>query len=198
MKGKTKLHSFLARGDEDSFTAVFHSYYGPLLAYITTYTRDRNLAEDIVQASFVILWEKRKKLDVHTSLKSYLYRTAYNLFADEYKEARKTSDYLEGLRKEALEEVDDLGEEELLRQVKLLEEAIAELPSKCRKIFEMNKKEGLSYKEIAGRLGISVKTVEAQLRIAIIKIRKKLRGTPRILLLILKRKKLFSGVLHAS
>lgn len=180
--------SFLEYGDSKGFTEIFNTFYIPLVAYIMQYTGDRSEAEDIVQNSFVKLWEKRGELRIKTSLKSYLYSTAYNLFVDRYWQHKKTLNYAEQLREEALEEVTQLSEAELIQQLEVLEKAIDELPAKCRRIFLLNKKEGLTYKEVARQLNISVKTVESQMRIALIKLRERLKDYPLVMALILNKR----------
>ncbi|WP_148044212.1 RNA polymerase sigma factor [Sinomicrobium pectinilyticum] len=182
---KDALRSFVEDGDDQSFTEIFNAHYIPLVAYICQYTQDRSEAEDIAQNSFVKLWEKRRELRIHTSLKSYLYSTAYNLFIDKYRQMKKTNDYLENLKEEALYEMSGQSETELMRQLELLESAIEELPPKCRNIFILNKKEGFTYKEVAEKLNISVKTVETQMRIAMIKLRERLKDNPLVLALVL-------------
>ncbi|MGS2739436.1 RNA polymerase sigma-70 factor [Sinomicrobium sp. M5D2P17] len=182
---KDALRSFVEDGDSQSFTEIFNAYYIPLVAYICQYTKDRSEAEDIAQNSFVKLWEKRKNLYIRTSLKSYLYSTAYNLFIDRYHREKKTNDYVESLKEEALYEMNTQTEADLMRQLEMLEKAIEGLPPKCRRVFILNKKEGLTYKEVAKKLDISVKTVEAQMRIAMIKIRENLKDSPLVLAIIL-------------
>ncbi|MGS2761328.1 RNA polymerase sigma-70 factor [Sinomicrobium sp. M5D2P9] len=182
---KKASRSFVEVGDSHSFTEVFNAYYIPLVAYIMQYTGDRSEAEDIAQNSFVKLWEKREGLRIRTSLKSYLYSTAYNLFIDKYWQNKKTNDYVESLKEEALYEISNQSEAEWMRQLEMLEKTIEGLPPKCRRIFILNKKEGFSYKEVAEKLNISVKTVEAQMRIAMIKLRERLKDNPLVLAIIL-------------
>jgi RNA polymerase sigma-70 factor (ECF subfamily) len=170
---------FLKRRDEGSFAIFFETYYRPLVAYITQYTNDFDEAEDIAQNCFVAIWEKRKKLDINTSLKSYLYGAAYNLFIDKYRKNKKMNDYIENIKHSTLQEIFiNEPDDSLAKQLKFLDKTISELPEKCRRIFIMSKKDGKSYKEIAEQLEISVKTVEAQIRIALIKIRERFESTP--------------------
>jgi len=182
-----KLISLLEKGDKDAFTQIFERYYAPLVAYINQYTHDFSEAEDLVQNCFTIIWEKRERLTISTSVKSYLYSTAYNLYIDAYRKNRKISLYLDSLKSEALNEIVSESAEDLKKQLEVLNKAIEALPPKCREIFILNKKEGLSYKDIARQLDISVKTVEAQIRIALIKIRERLKKNSLIFLFLLKR-----------
>lgn len=170
---------FLERRDKDSFAIFFETYYRPLVAYIAQYTNDFDEAEDIAQNCFVAIWEKRKKLAVSASLKSYLYSAAYNSFIDKYRKSKKMNDYVENIKHSAVQEIFiHEPDENLSRQLKFLDKTIHELPEKCRRIFIMSKKEGKSYKEIAEQLEISIKTVEAQIRIALIKIRERFESAP--------------------
>jgi RNA polymerase sigma-70 factor, ECF subfamily len=65
-------------GSQKAFEYVFKTYYDPLCRYAEEILKDTNKAEDVVENLFVIIWEDRKKIDIHTSFRSYLYRSTYN------------------------------------------------------------------------------------------------------------------------
>ncbi|TJY32842.1 RNA polymerase sigma factor [Pontimicrobium aquaticum] len=158
--------------DSLSFKKVFELYYEPLYSYIAQFTNDKSKAEDIVQNTFVTLWIKRESITINTSLKAYLFKSAYNKYCDIYRKQKKNDKLLEDLKYESFIsqiEVDD----NLLNQKKQRIKALVDkLPKRCKEILLLSKQEILKQKEIAKRLNISIKTVEAQLRIAFKKIRK--------------------------
>ena len=74
---KTLIEKFRS-GDVKSFEQIFHGLYKALVQYANTLLKDMDEAEDKVQQVFVTLWEKRGSLEVHTSLRAYLYRAVHN------------------------------------------------------------------------------------------------------------------------
>ncbi|WP_159516935.1 RNA polymerase sigma-70 factor [Sunxiuqinia indica] len=153
------------------FTEMYVAHYTALVAYLLQFTKDQTEAEDLAQASFTTIWDKREKLKISTSFKSYLFSVGYNLFVDSVRTRQKHEIFVEQVKKEGLDELAAEPDDSLAMKLKLLENAIEELPDKCREIFLMHKKQQIPYKQIAEQLDISLKTVEAQMRIAMIKLR---------------------------
>tara|TARA_R110000764_G_scaffold42426_3_gene95567 strand:- start:222 stop:830 length:609 start_codon:yes stop_codon:yes gene_type:complete len=162
----TKRNSFLAQrlisGDAKAYNFLMEFYYHCLCAYAQSLCHDHALAEDIVQNVFVKMWDKKKKINPDLSIKSYLYKSVYNEFIDQYRK-NKPVIYLEKKYFEAIDLVVDIEQEELEGLIKLMNVEIENLPSKCREIFLMNKKEGLTHTEISEYLNISIKTVEGHI-----------------------------------
>lgn len=167
-----RLFKGIKKGDSVAFKLFFEQTYGVLLAYLTTLSGDRVLAEELAQQSFVALWESRKLLDVDRPIKPYLFTIAHNEYKRSYKDRKYWDTDMELLKFEALEELAREDTELLQEKIDRLRLLIEELPVRCKQILVMNKFEGLRYTEIAAHLGISVKTVEAQMRIAYGRIRK--------------------------
>lgn len=167
-----KLVVALKQGDELAFEFLFNRYYKSLVAFITTYTRSTELSEDIVQQSFILLWNKKEDLQLKGSPKNYLYTIAYNQFVDHYRKSKRKNDFLEEFRLEFLRNSIDENEELLEKRIEKLKIIIQKLPPKCKRILIMSRQQGLKYKEIADKLNISPRTVEEQVRIAFKKIRK--------------------------
>lgn len=167
------LFNDIRLGDKKAFDKLFLVYYGELCRFAYTFAKDFDHSEEIVQRMFVRIWENRKKLIEPENEKSYLYKAVYN----EYLKHRRS----ENIRKQyhlsyILNKNDDAGETTSYQQVlPLLNKAIDKLPEKCRQIFVLNKLEGLTQKEIAEYLNISVKTVENQVAIAVSKLREELK-----------------------
>lgn len=153
----------LKQGDKEAFSLLFRMYYKDLVLFGGTFLPDRLLCEDIVQSVFLKVWKDRGLLDIKTSLKSYLLKAVRNNCLDElrHREVRREHEsYV--LSTPGLEEVDT---ENYILYSDLsghLQKALRKLPEACRIAFEMNRFEGLKYKEIAVRLQVSERTVEVR------------------------------------
>ena len=164
-------------GDDWAYKYVYLKYYDRLCIYILNFTQDRTLAEDIVQDTFLTLWIKKETLQLDRSLNGYLYKLAYNKFVDIYRKTKKMDSQLENIRREALIELLENNDDTYYKKLSMVEHAIEELPTRCKEIFILNKINGLRYKEIAEKLGISTKTVENQIGKALSFIRKQIDTT---------------------
>eukprot|EP01089_Gocevia_fonbrunei_P009729 TRINITY_DN22116_c0_g1_i1.p1 TRINITY_DN22116_c0_g1~~TRINITY_DN22116_c0_g1_i1.p1 ORF type:complete len:153 (+),score=30.18 TRINITY_DN22116_c0_g1_i1:81-539(+) len=142
------------------------------------------MAEDIVQNVFVQVWEKRHKLKHDFSLENYLYKSVHNKFIDQYRKGKAVMalerKYIEALEL-AVEEKDEMQEQKILG---ILFDAIHELPPKCKQIFLLSKKEGLTNMEISEYLNVSKKTVEGQITKAFGILREKLGRKYEVIMLI--------------
>jgi RNA polymerase sigma-70 factor (ECF subfamily) len=151
-----------AKGDRLAFDALFRMHYRDLCRYAMFLSLSADDAEDLVQDIFFRLWEGRQNIKFETSPKSYLFTSVKNRVLNELKHQKVKLKYVqdEGISDAESElENDNHGDFRL----SLLRDAIAQLPEKRREIFVLNKIEGIKYKDIAEKLGISVKTVENQM-----------------------------------
>ena len=166
-----QLVLMLKNDDRKVFNTIFKQHYRSLLAYVVTFTGNKNKAKDIVQDSFIVLWDKRKNLSEDSSLKNYLFTVAHNLYITQYRKKVTEIKFFDELKFNALN--DRIFEDDTFtkERVKKLLDLIDELPPKCKEVLLLNKKEGLKYAEISKKLNISIKTVESQMRIAFKKIR---------------------------
>ena len=159
-------NSFLVKqlklGNDKAYDFLMESYYSRLCAYAHTLIKDHAKAEDIVQSVFVEVWVNREKLDSKFPIKSYLYKSVYNGFIDQYRK-NKPIVYLEKKYFEALDLVVEKDYQDLEALIKMVDKEINNLPSKCKRIFILNKKEGLTHTEISEYLKVSVKTVEGHM-----------------------------------
>jgi RNA polymerase sigma-70 factor (ECF subfamily) len=160
----------IKQGDEQVFEELFFEYYPRLHAFAMEFLRDHHLAKDAVQEIFIKLWEKRNSV-WNGSLSGFLYTMVRNQCLN-YLRHKKVMENRKMNLKQAvyLEEVYRIDfmrdqpctliEKQLNEE---LEEAMGELPPKCRKVFTMSRKEGMKNREIADRLGFSLKNVEKHL-----------------------------------
>jgi RNA polymerase sigma-70 factor (ECF subfamily) len=167
------------QADEQVFEKLFVDWYGPLHAYACSVLRDGASAGEVVQAVFSRLWERREQLKVQTSMKAYLYGCVYHECVSWMRREKRRRDYrsgvmarlgstAEGSPENAFDRV-EAGELE-----QRFQRALDELPEQCRAIFQLSRFSGLKYREIADQLGISVKTVEAQMSKALKLLRQRL------------------------
>ncbi|GAA3642870.1 RNA polymerase sigma factor [Flavivirga jejuensis] len=166
-----KLINAIKHDDENAFEVLFKKYYANLVNYINVYTYHKSTSEDIVQQLFITLWTKRKELNITKSVKGYLYTVAQRDYLDYYRSLKRKDTFFDELKEIAVRNSIDEDEDIVNRKIKRLKEIIDTLPPKCKEILELNKLSGLKYQEIAKHLGISVKTVESQMRIAYQRIR---------------------------
>jgi len=153
--------------DEQVFERVFKTYFRPLHAYAQALLRDTDAAEEQVQTVFLKLWEKRAQITINTSLKSYLYKSLYyeclNFLNHEKVKMKHRERKQREMEKDRLSYTVPGGEGDERELRSRLEQALNLLPEKCRMVFQLSRYESLKYGEIAQRLGISVKTVEAHM-----------------------------------
>jgi RNA polymerase sigma-70 factor (ECF subfamily) len=156
------------------FEELFKSQYRLLCNISNNIVKNERAAEDIVQEVFIKLWQKREELQIHSNLMGYLYKATVNSSIDYVKNNKNVIP----LRQvNYYQETDENAEKRVMQKElsKSIEKALKNLPPKCKAIFVLSRYEGMKYKEIAQHLGISVKTVENQMGIALDKLRTELR-----------------------
>jgi RNA polymerase sigma-70 factor (family 1) len=159
-----KLVEKLKSGDTGSFSDIFSAYYKDLVFFAHSFTHELSSAEDIVQDTFIKLWEDHDKLIVTVSLKSLLLKTIQNKCIDWHRHRKivnNSSTYI--IDNSPLYEYDT--DNYVLRSELegMIEKALENLPEKCKEAFEMNRIEGLKYQEIATKLNVSLRTIEVRI-----------------------------------
>ncbi len=151
--------------DQLAFKALFDEYHDGVRNFLYYKSGEIELAEDLTQDAFMILWKKWDQINPE-KVKSYLYTIANNLFLNEVKHQKVVLKFEQQQGKDHYKQTPQyLMEEEEFRQQ--LEAAIAALPEKNRVVFLMNRIEKLTYREIAERLELSVKAVEKRMHKAL-------------------------------
>lgn len=166
----------LKAGEEAAYELLFKEYYQVLVVFANKYLHELEESKELVQNLFVSLYEKREKLVITSSLKSYLFRSVHNRSLN-YINSLKIRDKYAKHMKESLAGGENLLEQELNKTEleHALYMAIGELPPKCKMIFKLNRFEGLSNTEIAVQLKLSKRTVETQISKALKILRTKLQ-----------------------
>jgi RNA polymerase sigma-70 factor (ECF subfamily) len=151
------------RGDEGAFDSVFRELYPSLVRCAEAMLHRRDVAEEVVQEVMLALWERRETLVVEDSLRAYLFRATRNRSLNHLRHVtieRKAEPELSAVESSDASAPASLVDEEI--EV-ALRHAVSSLPPRCREVFELSRVHGLRYSEIAATLGISPKTVEAQM-----------------------------------
>jgi RNA polymerase sigma-70 factor (ECF subfamily) len=186
--------TLLLQGDEATYERVYKQYFQSLYAYAYSIIEDVMQAEEIVQQLFLKIWEKKENIHIETSLQAYLYKSVYFQSLNYIKHLKVRNEH----QKHTVFQMKQSPAEQAGQQLdlKLLEsrfrKALSDLPEQCRTVFQLSRFEELKYREIAGRLGISEKTVEHHMGKALRVLRTKLAEfLVSILLLLSQFKELF-------
>lgn len=158
-----QLIEALKLGDSKAYTFLVDTYHHKLCLYAYSLINDQKAAEDIVQNVFIRTWKKRNRLNSDFEIKSFLYKSVYNEFIDEYRKQKLVvpleKKYIDALTTM----VENEDEHAMERRIKLVKRAIQNLPPKCKEIFMLSKQDGLTNLEIAEYKQVSVKSVEAHI-----------------------------------
>ncbi|HOZ13572.1 MAG TPA: RNA polymerase sigma-70 factor [Tenuifilaceae bacterium] len=166
----------LRQGDEQVFETIFKTYYERLCNYANTILNDMDEAEEMVQGAFLTVWEKHDTLEIHTSVKSYLYRAVHNSCLNRVKHYKVRKTYGDAVKNQTELLHDDASQDLIGSELDaIVANAIDSLPDQCKLVFKLSRFENLTYAEIAEQLGISVKTVENHMVKALKVLREKLK-----------------------
>ena len=162
-------------GDKAALELIYKKYYTGLYYHAKKIVGNKTVAKDIVQDNFLKIWESRTSITINTSLSSYLYKSVYNTSLNYLKHSQVIEKHLNH-QKEQIEMAKSYssitkehGQSILIAKEcsQQIDEAIQNLPEKCRAIFKLSRFEGLKNKEIAAELKISINTVQTQISIAL-------------------------------
>jgi RNA polymerase sigma-70 factor (ECF subfamily) len=170
-----ELYLRLKEGDERAFKALFQKYYSSMCHFARQFLNDSEMAEETVQDMFVRIWEKRSSLNIETSVKHYFFRSVRNHCLNQIQHQKIRQQYASRMKETAYQEIDpdqNYIEVDLMERI---EKSIDSLPAKRQEIFRLSREQGLKYKEIAEKLNISIKTVEAQMGLALKHLRDELK-----------------------
>lgn len=159
-----KILSRIKKGDIKQFEILFKEYYEMLCHFGVKYVKNIEQSEEVVQDTFYNIWKNKETLNITTSLKSYLFTAVRNnclqVLRTRSLDVKYENYYKSHYVNESISPSDELNAKELSN---IINKALNSLPERCREIFKMSRYEGLKYHEIAERLSISIKTVEANM-----------------------------------
>lgn len=166
---KRLLAAIAFANDQAAYKELFMLLHGRLKQFAYSILKSHEEAEELVSDLFIRVWEKRDQLTTIESPLLYFYATAKNLAYNRISKQKRQQqplpeDWLVHLNSIYFDPEKLMMTEEMMRQIR---QAINNLPPRCRVIFKLVKEDGLRYKEVAELLQLSVKTVEAQMAIAL-------------------------------
>ncbi|HBE41643.1 MAG TPA: hypothetical protein DDW27_10655 [Bacteroidales bacterium] len=170
-QNKIKTDSELVQDLNQGFTSAFDELYlrygKAVFHFAFSILKLKEEAEEVMQNTFLIIWEKRKSINHRQLFKSFLFTIAYNITIDTFRRKLKEKQYREHVLINASIFYDQEKFHVSNDMLCNLESVIEELPDRRREIFKLRKEKGLSYKDIADELNISIKTVENSINLAV-------------------------------
>lgn len=166
-----ELSKHLKEGDLKAYNILFDTYFSRIFNYALKLSNDDALAKDIVQDTFVKLWTKREQINIELSIGNYLYKICKNEFLGYLRDKKKERAFLDEIKIETTYQM-HLEPEDNVARINRLRAAIEKLSPKCKEAFILSKYENLSYKDIAEKMNISIKTVEVHISKAYSQLRK--------------------------
>ncbi len=170
-----ELTVLLKQGNHSAFEEVFKRYSKVLYSHVFNKLRDADDAHDVVQEVFARLWKSREQLKENNNLGGYLFINVRNLVFDRIRHKKVITSYEESFK--VFDSKSYLITDHLIREkqfAELIEREIAALPPRMREVFELSRKEYLSNKDIALKMGITESTVADQMKKALRSLRLKL------------------------
>ena len=159
-----KILKKIKEGDIKQFEVLFKDYYEKLCRFAMVYVKNHEQSEEVIQDTFYNIWKNRNTLNITTSLKAYLYTAVRNNCLQELRkrslDIKYENYYKSHYVNESINPADELNAKELSG---VINTTLNSMPERCREIFKMSRYEGLKYHEIADKLSISIKTVEANM-----------------------------------
>lgn len=169
------LVTLVNEGDQRAFDELFLRHKTALYRHAYRMTGDTELCNDIIQDVFLTIWAKRKNWNVHGTPLAYLYQAVRHKIFDHISHEKVVAKYMDELL-HFQNYGSSYADEHLLEKdlLALIEEKKNQLPHRTKEIFELNREQQLSYKEIAEKLHISEKTAKKQVHNALRYLRAKL------------------------
>ncbi len=168
-----ELICLLNQGEKKAFDEIYRRYWNPMFQSAYNVVRDWDACMDIIQELFIWIWSHRSSMKV-TTLKGYLFAAVKFKVANYIRYGKIRESFFDDVRKLGEPSVSVEESVEVKDLLVVIARFTGELPEKCREVFMLSRNEHLSNKEIAARLGISVKTVENQITVALKKLRSSL------------------------
>lgn len=163
----------IAEGDQYSFRILFHHFAGRLLTFANSMLGSKDAATEVVDDVWVRIWKNRESLSQVDNIRIYLY-TATKNSALNYLSRKAKAMITEPFNDITIQLSDEYSpEQQMITEeiFKKIHTAVQDLPPRCKMIFKLVREDGLKYREVAEILKISQNTVDAQMVIAVRKIK---------------------------
>jgi RNA polymerase sigma-70 factor (family 1) len=173
------INEMVLNDSQKAFKSLFLLYYQQIMRFVLLRISNYQDAEEIVSDVFSAVWANRNELLNINSFDSYLYSIARHKIMDIYRKNNKNEQVvLDESNFQLFGETETSPEDNCIskEEIDRMNNAIEELPSKCKMVFKLVREDRLKYKDVARIMNISEKTVEAQVSIALKKLRQVLRS----------------------
>jgi len=175
-----ELIALLKDDDHTAFTEIYKRYWKKMLLIAWNHSHDKTTSKDIVHDVFMCLWDRRNAVDI-LNLSAFLATSVkFNIFKFYQKESRRTELFSQNYQFEELTNDEDKLDALFLKEY--INGIVEEMPEKCRLVFRHSRDMGMKNAEIADKLNISEKGVEATLTRALKIIRAELKNNIWLLL----------------
>jgi RNA polymerase sigma-70 factor (ECF subfamily) len=162
------------RAAQAAFDALFRRWYARLVRAADAVVRDQAVAEELVQDVMLELWRRRERLGADGAAHAYLFQAVRNRALNHVRHLKVRQRGALRLVRDEAAAAPAPGELEAGELDAAIRAALDTLPPRCRAVFDLSRSGGLRYAEIAERLGVSVKAVEAQMGRALRTLRERL------------------------
>jgi RNA polymerase sigma-70 factor (ECF subfamily) len=172
-----ELSHLISQGDEKAFRKLFDAYAQKLISFVFAIVKAKDISLEIVDEVFIRLWKNKQNISNIKNIRVYLYTAVKNASLNHL--SRKAFAQIT----EPFNDIDILINDDQVPDKQMItaelfnkiHEAVNELPPRCKMIFKLLREDGLKYKEVADILNISENTVDAQMVIAVKRIREKIK-----------------------
>lgn len=150
----------LINSDEEAFCHLYAKYHQKLYLFALKYLKSGDLAEDISQDVFTLIWKNRNFLDPNASFKSYLYTITRNRILNLIRENSRKQFLDDLILSEAIDADSDTFEKVTATELEnIIEQALCNLTDRQKEIYDLSRNQGLTHQQIAQKLEISAGTV---------------------------------------
>lgn len=165
--------SAIQRGDTGAFESLFREYHPRLCNFAYRFAGSREIAEELVQETFMYVWQRRDTLDIRGSVSTYLFSSIRNAAVSFLRHEKVVAlHHAETTRLFTPGGGNAQQEMEANETASAVRASVARLPEGARMVFTLHREQGLTYREIGEVLGISPKTVDNQMGRALKALRK--------------------------
>jgi len=172
-----KILQDLAEDDKSALEQLFAYFYPRLYHFSRTFLKLEDGIDDILQEVFIRIWQNRKNIGNPSTFNSYIFTITRNILLNELRSRLNNKKFRDRLFQLSVAEEYRLTEQLEYNEMKrFVEQAIGDLPSKHKEVFDLSRLDGLSYKEIAEKLAITEKSVEYHIHQSIIYLKKRLKN----------------------